>query len=126
MQFVGVLAGFALLLAAVGIYGLMAYSVTQRTQEMGIRVALGAGPRDILKLVVGQGMRLTLAGVAAGVLVSLALTRLLASLLLGVHAIDMTVFTAAALVLVAAAFLACYLPARRATQVDPIVVLRSE
>jgi putative ABC transport system permease protein len=126
MQFVGVFAGFALLLAAVGIYGVMAYSVTQRKQEMGIRVALGAAPGDILKLVVGQGMRLTLVGVAAGVLVSLALTRLLSSLLFGVRAIDMTVFSAAALVLVAAAFLACYLPARRATQVDPIVVLRFE
>jgi putative ABC transport system permease protein len=126
MQFAGVFAGFALLLAAVGIYGVMAYSVTLRQQEMGIRVALGAGPSDILKLVVGQGMWLTVAGVVAGVVASLMLTRLLSSLLFGVHAVDVTVFGGAALVLVGAAFVACYLPARRATQVDPIVVLRFE
>jgi putative ABC transport system permease protein len=125
-QFAGVFAGFALLLAAVGIYGVMAYSVTLRSQEMGIRVALGAGPSDILKLVVGQGMWLTVAGVVAGVVASLMLTRLLSSLLFGVHAVDVTVFGGAALVLVGAAFVACYLPARRATQVDPIVVLRFE
>jgi putative ABC transport system permease protein len=126
MQFAGVFAGFALLLSAVGIYGVMAYSVNQRKQEMGIRVALGANPSDILRLVVGQGMRLTLAGVGFGVAVSLLLTRLLSSLLFGIQGIDPAVFGAAAVVLVGSALLACYLPARRATQVDPVAALRFE
>jgi putative ABC transport system permease protein len=126
MQFVGIFAGFALLLAAIGIYGLIAYTVSARNQEMGIRVALGARPADILRLVVGQGMRMTMIGVVAGVIVSLALTRLLSSLLFGVRATDPIVFGAAAIVLAGAAFVACYIPARRATRVDPIVVLRYE
>jgi len=126
MQFAGIFAGFALMLSAVGIYGVMNYSVNQRKQEMGIRVALGAKPADILRLVVGQGMRLTLLGVACGVTVSLLLTRLLASLLFGIKGMDPAIFSAAAVVLVGSALLACYIPARRATQVDPVVVLRMD
>ena len=125
-EFVGVFAGFALLLSAIGIYGVMAYSVAARMQEMGIRMSLGAEPRDILKLVVSQGMRLALIGVVIGVAASLALTRLISTLLFGVSASDPLAFTLAAAVLVATALIACYLPARRATRVDPMIVLRYE
>jgi putative ABC transport system permease protein len=125
-EFVGVFAGFALLLSAIGIYGVMAYSVASRTQELGIRMSLGAEPRDILKLVLKQGMRLALIGVAIGLAASLALTRLISTLLFGVSASDPLAFSLAAAVLVATALVACYLPARRATRVDPIVVLRFE
>jgi putative ABC transport system permease protein len=126
VQFVGVFAGFALLLAAIGIYGVMAYSVSARQQEMGIRMSLGAEPADILKMVVGQGMRLALLGVAIGVAASLALTRLISTLLFGVHPTDPLAFSASALALLATALLASYLPARRATRVDPITILRHE
>jgi putative ABC transport system permease protein len=126
MQFVGVFAGLALLLAAVGIYAVMAYSVNQRRQEMGIRMALGAQPRDILKLVVGHGMGLTLTGVVLGVVGSFAVTRLLVTLLFGTRATDPLAFSAAAVFLGAAAFLACYIPARRATRLNPMLALRYE
>jgi putative ABC transport system permease protein len=126
MQFVGLFAGFALLLAAIGIYGVMAYSVSARRQELGIRMSLGAAPVDILKLVVGQGMRLALVGVLVGLAASLVLTRLIATLLFAVQARDPLAFAVAVGALLLTAFLACYLPARRATRVDPIMVLRSE
>jgi putative ABC transport system permease protein len=122
----GVFAGMAILLAAVGLYGVISYGVAQRTHEIGIRMALGAERRDVLKLVVTQGLHMALIGVTAGIAVAVALTRFLSSLLFGVEPTDPLTYIAVSLILIAVALAACYIPARRATKVDPMVALRYE
>ncbi len=126
LSLLGLLAGLGLVLAAVGIYGVMAYGVSQRAQEIGLRMALGAQTRDVMKLVVKQGMALALIGVAIGLIASFALTRLMKTLLFGVSATDPLTFIVISLLLAFVALMACWIPARRATKVDPMVALRAE
>jgi predicted permease len=126
MLALGVFAGFALLLAIIGIYGVISYSVVQRTTELGIRLALGASQLDVLRLVLSAGLKLALVGIAVGVVLSFAVTRFLSSLLFGVRPTDLLTFSALSLLLIVVSLIACYLPARRATKVNPLVALRYE
>jgi ABC-type antimicrobial peptide transport system permease subunit len=123
---VGLFAGTAVLLAMAGMYGVMAYSVTRRTNEIGVRMAVGASQKSVLRLVLGQGLLTAVVGVFVGLIVSFAVTRTLGSLLFGISPADPLTFAVVSLLLVAVAMLASYLPARRASKVDPMVALRYE
>jgi ABC-type antimicrobial peptide transport system permease subunit len=125
-QLLGVFAAVALLLATIGLYGLMAYSITERRNEIGIRMALGAQRRDILRIVLGEGGKMVSMGIALGLVASLALTRLMTRMLFGVSPTDPLTFVAVVVILLGVAMLACWIPARRAMRVDPMVALRHE
>jgi ABC-type antimicrobial peptide transport system permease subunit len=126
MTLLTIFAGVALLLAAIGVYGLMAYSVQQRTQEIGVRMALGAGPHQVRRMVVIQGMQLALVGIILGIVSSLALARLMKSMLYGVKSWDPVTIVVVTILLSSVTLLAAYLPAKRASRVDPMVALRYE
>jgi predicted permease len=122
----GIFAALALVLAAIGIYGVTSYSVAQRSKEIGIRIAMGAQPGDVLRLIIGFGARLAFVGVVIGVIAALALTQLMKTMLFGVTATDPVTMAAVSITLIAVTLLACYIPARRAMSVDPVIALRSE
>jgi ABC-type antimicrobial peptide transport system permease subunit len=126
MILLGVFAALALALSSIGIFGVISYVVSQRTHEIGIRMALGAQRSDVLRLMLGDGMKMTLIGVAIGVVAALLVTRLMQNMLFGVSAADPLTFAAVAVILSGVALLACYLPTRRAMRVDPMVALRYE
>jgi putative ABC transport system permease protein len=126
LTLLSIFAGIAFVLAIVGIYGVMSYAVTQRTHEIGIRMAIGAQPRDVFKMILGQGMMLTIIGMAVGLLGAFGLTRLMTTMLFTVKPTDPITFTAVALLLLFIALIACYIPGRRATKVDPVNSLRYE
>jgi ABC-type antimicrobial peptide transport system permease subunit len=126
MMLLSIFGGLALVLASVGIYGVISFAVSQRTREIGVRMALGARPADVLRMVLNEGLKLVAVGVVLGVAASLVLTRLLEGMVYGVRVRDPLIFAVANVLMVAVSLAACYVPARRATRVDPLVALRYE